>query len=83
MDLVYIFNSRLEIPINQILISCSHIYSSIFCLFVFGCTHSMWKFPGQGWNPCHSSVPGRCSDNTRSLTCYITRELLYSSTLNL
>ena len=27
-----------------------------------GCTQGMWKFLGQGWNPCHSS------DNTRSLT---------------
>ena len=34
----------------------------------------MWKFPGQGWNPCHSSNPSHCSDNTRSLTCGTTRE---------
>ena len=30
--------------------------------FFFDHTHKMWKFPGQGLNPCHSS------DNARSLT---------------
>ena len=29
----------------------------------------MWGFPGQGWNP------GRCSDNTGSLTHCATRDL--------
>ena len=31
--------------------------------------------PGQESNPCHNSNPSCCSDNTRSLTCCITREL--------
>ena len=35
----------------------------------------MWKFQGQGSNLHQSSDPSRCSDNTRSLTCYPTREL--------
>ena len=34
----------------------------------FGCALSMWKFWGQGWNPCHSSDPNCFSDNTRYLT---------------
>ena len=38
--------------------------------FFFSCTHSMWKFPGQGYHLSHSS------DNTGSLTHCATRELL-------
>ena len=34
------------------------------------------KFLGQGLHPSHSSDPSRCSDNTGSLTCFTTRELL-------
>ena len=34
----------------------------------FVVTHSMWKFPGQGLYPCHSSNPSHCGNNTRSLT---------------
>ena len=33
-----------------------------FFRIFFGCTHGMWKFPGQGSNPCHSNK------NTKSLT---------------
>ena len=33
-----------------------------FIIFIFGCTHSMWKFPGQGLNPNYSNA------NARSLT---------------
>ena len=36
----------------------------------------MQKFPGQGSNPCHSNDPNHSSDNTRSLACCATRELL-------
>ena len=36
--------------------------------FVFGCTHSMQKFPGQGSNQCHSSDLSHGSDHSRSLT---------------
>ena len=48
-----------------------------FFLLFFGHTCSMWKFLGQGSNPCHHSDPNRCSDNAGSLTCCATRELLY------
>ena len=27
----------------------------VFFLFFFGHTYDMWKFPGQGLNPCHHS----------------------------
>jgi len=37
----------------------------------------MWKFPGLGINPHHSSDPNCCSDNPESLTCCTTRELLH------
>ena len=40
--------------------------------FFFGQDLGMWKFMGQGLNPCQSSC---CSDNARSLTCCTTREL--------
>ena len=48
-----------------------------FWFFVcsFGCAHNMWKFPGQGSNPCHSSTISCCSYHTRSLTCCATWEL--------
>ena len=42
-----------------------------FYLFIFGRTHGVLKFLGQGLIPCHSS------DNARSLTCWTTRELLH------
>ena len=41
----------------------------------FGHTCSMWKFPGQRWNPRHSSDPNHCGDNATSLTCCATGEL--------
>ena len=44
-------------------------------LFFFGHVH-LWKFPGQGSNLCHSSDLSCYSDNTRSWTHCITRELL-------
>ena len=43
---------------------------------VLGCTHSLWKFPGQGLNTCHSSDLSHSSDNTRSLTHWAIRERL-------
>ena len=36
----------------------------------------MWKFPGQGLNPHHSSNPSHGSGNAGSLTHCTTRELL-------
>ena len=41
----------------------------------FGHTWSMWKFPGQGSNPSHSSDPSHCRDNAGSLTRYTTWDL--------
>ena len=32
--------------------------------------HSMWKFPGQRSNPCHSSNPSHRSKHAGSLTCW-------------
>ena len=42
--------------------SMTLISASVFFRGWGSCTHSMRKFPGQGWNPSHSS------DNTESLT---------------
>ena len=42
--------------------------------YFFGHTHGMWKFLSPGSNLCHSSKLNHCN-NTRSLTCYDTREL--------
>ena len=36
----------------------------------------MWKFPGQGSNPHHSSTQSHGSDNARSLNHWATKELL-------
>ena len=50
-----------------------------FCFFP--CAWGMWKFLGQGLNVHPRSGPSPCSDNTRSLTHYPTRDLpklLYS-----
>ena len=47
-----------------------------FGLFVFWLCLQPMEVPGQGLNLCHSSDPSCCSDNTRSLTRYTTRELL-------
>ena len=43
--------------------------------FFFGPTCAMWKFLGQGLNPCHSSDLCHWRDSTRSLTCWATREI--------
>ena len=46
----------------------------VFFLFVFWCTHSMWKFLGQGSDSHHSTKLSCCSDNARSLTLSATAE---------
>ena len=46
-------------------------------IFLFGCTYGMQKFPGQVLNPCLSGNQSHNGDNTRSLTHWATRELLY------
>ena len=48
--------------------------SEVF-FFFFGHAHSMWKFQGQGSNPCHSGHLSQSSDTTRSLAHWATREL--------
>ena len=35
----------------------------------FGCSQGMWKFPGQGLNPHHSSDLSHSSGNIGSLVC--------------
>ena len=39
-------------------------FLSFFFFLFFGCTHGLWKFPGQGSKLCHSSDPNRCRDHT-------------------
>ena len=58
-------------------VSRDHTYLFLFFFFFFGRAHSMWKFPGQGSNPLHSSHQSCCSGNTRSLTSFITQEFPY------
>ena len=50
----------------------------IFILFknFFSCSCGMWKFLGQGSNPCHSSNQSYNSDNAGSLSHWATGELL-------
>lgn len=50
--------------------SCAQAQTLSKPFFFFGHAHTMWKFLGQGSNPCHRS------DNARSLTHGIRRELL-------
>ena len=38
------------------------------CLFLFGHAYGMWKFLGQGSNPCHSSDPSHHSNSAGTLT---------------
>ena len=49
----------------------------------FATSEGMKKFPGQGWQPCHSYNPSHSSGSARSLTLthWATRELLLSSFL--
>lgn len=52
-------------------------FSEAVCFVLFFWLHcTMWKFLGQGSNPHHSSNPSCCSDNTGSLTCCATGEIL-------
>ena len=48
----------------------SLIFIVLFSFLFFGCTHSTWKFPGQGSNPSHSSKLHQSYSNTRCLTSY-------------
>ena len=53
-------------------VSYGNIYHTFF-FFYHIC--SMWKFPGEGLNLCHSSDPSHCSVHARSLTHCTTGEL--------
>lgn len=54
-----------------------------FCLFVclFGSTHGMQQFPGQGSNLWHRSDPSHSRENAGSLTHWATRGLLKTQVL--
>ena len=45
-------------------------------IFFFGHACGLQKLPGQGLNLHHSSIQSRISDNSGSLACWTTRELL-------
>lgn len=56
----------------------SSLHLQLFvCLFVFCCIRSMWEFPDQDSNQCHSSYSSccHCSNNATSSTDCTTREL--------
>ena len=63
------------------------IHISGLCLFVFVLfwvfRPYLWKFPGQGPNPRHSSDPSHRSNNSGSLTCCDTGEFLHISVLKI
>ena len=52
------------------------VNSNIFYLFTFWPHPQHVKVPGTGIEPMLSSDPSCCSDDTGSLTCCTTRELL-------
>ena len=51
-------------------------YTKTIFFFCHSC--GMWKFPGQVFNPHHSSNLSCCSDNVGSLTHCPTRETLHA-----
>ena len=59
------------------------LISNIVIFGESGLAWSMQMFPGQGWNPLHSSDPSLYSDIAGSLTCCSTRELWQSSSYHL
>ena len=78
-------------PLSSKLLPFSFLsFSFLFPHYCFFLSHSLfflatlcgiWKFPGQGSNPCHCNDPSHCSDNAGSLTCCTTREFLLLSFL--
>ena len=60
--LYFLFSVKFSITLLNLLVFPSRLSD-----FFFGCTHGMWKFPGQGSNLHHSSNPNHCRQNTRSL----------------
>ena len=73
VQILSIFSIAVRIFSKHLSLFTSTIKKTFFFL---GYACGLWKFPGQGSNPCHSSDPGCCSDNSRSLTCCATRKLL-------
>ena len=67
---------------------CILLYHPLVCrilkkkkktLYIFGQSHSIWKFLGQGSKPRHSNNPSYSSDNAGSLTCCAIREVQKNS----
>ena len=51
------------------IVNCICLFAcEFFSLSVFGCTHGIRTFPGQGSNPSHSCDPGHSHGNAGSLT---------------
>ena len=65
---------------NQTVV-CSEALSFSFFFFLATPSLGMWKSWARDWT-CHSSDPNCCSDNSRSLTCCTTGELLDALSLN-
>ena len=55
-------------------ISRDFFFFLFFFNIFFGHARDMQKFPGQGLNLSHISDLSHSSDNTKSLTCWVTRE---------
>ena len=71
----------MAIPVITTIVIIICLPSFLFLSFLpsfLHCIHSMWKFPGQGSNLCHSSNPSHCRDSARSLTHCTTREFQQS-----
>ena len=52
-----------------------YVMTGLIGLFFLAKPMAMWKFPGLGLNPCHSSDPNHSSDHARPLAHLATREL--------
>lgn len=75
----YWFNLNISFKSNRITCTIFFFFSFLFS----GHTHGVWKFPGQGSNPCHRSNPSCCRDDIRYLIRWTTRELLKMSPYSL
>ena len=61
-----------------------HLFFFFFSFsFLFGCTHGMWKFPGQGSNHTTVAICATAAVNTRSVTCCYHQEVSWNSVLRL
>ena len=69
-------NAGTTISLNILLgVLKTGFFPFLFFFFFFFCySPNGGKFPGRGSNPSHSGNPSHCSDNTRSLTHWATRE---------